>query len=313
MQKNNNKILTGILALALVFGMALTACGGKKADAQDAGGGAGDAKKAVSGALSALKKGDAAALAAAIKGKTAAELASLFTSDFVSPGGDFSYDLNETEDGIIIKYYTGQNSVLLIPQQIEGFPVLQVGLLDDRDYFNKGKAKISAIIIPEGVKVIGWLSRGAAENLEAVVFPSTLTEITNNSFSWCKKLTSINLSHCVNLTEIGVSGFDSCYNLQSVKLPDSVKIIHDEAFQYCITLTDINIPANIEIIGKNAFNGNKELFNLTIPESITAIRFEQLTTFLSAGDKPINVFEDDKKLPIATRKRLQDLGYKGVF
>ena len=266
-------------------------------------------------------------MVAEIKGKTAAELASLFSSEFVSPGGDFSYGVNETEDGIIIKQYTGQNSVLVIPQQIEGFPVVQVGGVGNSGFgaFNKENAKISAIIIPKGVKVLGRLSddkNALRDNLEAIVLPSTLTEINGGPDGW-GKLTSLDLSHCVNLTEISDIG-EMTSNLQSVKLPDSVKIIRDKTFQWCGKLTDINIPANIEIIAEDAFKFCYELYNLTIPDSITSIRFahwKEISDYPNYtyewadtyGGDPIDVFEGDKKLPIAVRKRLQDLGYKGKF
>ena len=65
-------------------------------------------------------------MVAEIKGKTEAELASLFSSDFVPPGGDFEYELNEAGDGIVLTKYTGENRVLVIPQTIEGYPVVQV-------------------------------------------------------------------------------------------------------------------------------------------------------------------------------------------
>ena len=335
--------MTGMLALALTFGIGLAACGGKKADAPAGGAAdiaqtAGDAKKAVSGALSALKKGDAAALAAAIKGKTAAELASLFTSEFVPPGGDFEYELNEAGDGIVLTKYTGEKSVLVIPQTVEGYPVVQVGALEYE--IGEGlirQTKVSALIIPEGVKIIGVVTGGyMGKSLETVVFPSTLTEIT---YLEDEKLTNVDLSHCVNLTKINIIGggftsldLSACIklteinkigggNLQSVKLPDSAKIIDKWAFSGCEKLTDINIPANIEIIGEDAFKGCPELYNLTIPESITAIKF---LTWGWDGDRksewrenasgdPIQVFQGCGKLPIATRKRLQNLGYKGEF
>ena len=98
------------------------------------------------------------------------------------------------------------------------------------------KAKVNAIIIPEGVKIIGAVTADyKGKSLETVVFPSTLTEtsglygekLSNIDLSQCVNLTkisgiggsftSIDLSGCVNLTGIGGIGGE---NLQSVKLPD---------------------------------------------------------------------------------------------
>jgi hypothetical protein len=353
--KNKNAIfMARMAALALLFSVGLAACGGKKAEAQP-GAGAADVR-AVSGALAALKKGDAAAIAAAIKGKTAAELAALFESEYVSPGGDFMYALNETDDGIIIKSYTGTSSILVIPPAIEGYPVVQVGLFEhqgdysERSHFVAKAAAISALIIPEGVQIIGELGQDDKLNktVETIVLPSTLTTIGDGAFKYFKKITGFDLSHCAGLTEIGEWAFFGCSNLESVKLPDglkvignnafygnnkltsiklpdSVQVIGEKAFEDCDKLTDANIPANIQIIGKTAFSGCTELFNLTIPDSITAIRFAEWGKISGTYPNEVfgwedpyspedtDVFKGGTKLPLAVRKRLVDLGYQGKF
>jgi hypothetical protein len=304
------RIFLGILAAAIC--LSTVACGGGKregasptgAAAKAANSGGGANSKVLSTALSALKKGDAAAFAAAIEGVSPAALSGLFASEYVSPGGDFSYDLNETGDGIIIKEYTGSNPVLIIPAEIEGYPVVQLGIghsiTDDN---------VTTVIIPEGVKIIEENCFVTKRSLTSVVFPSTLTKIGKQAFYYCEKLVFLDLSNTA-FSEIGEEAFLYCRNLQSVKLPDSVKKIDGSAFAGCPKLTSINIPAGIETIGGLAFQQDGELYNLSIPDSISSITFDHGSDEYPDYQSP---FEGCGKLPLATRKRLQDLGYQGSF
>jgi hypothetical protein len=97
--------------VALACVLAFSACGG----------GSGSEAKAAAALLKALNAGDAAALEKALAGLSPEVLNSL-TSTSGSPGGDFSYDLNEAKDGVVIKGYSGGGGVLVIPAAIEDYP-----------------------------------------------------------------------------------------------------------------------------------------------------------------------------------------------
>jgi len=99
-----------------------------------------------------------------------------------------------------------------------------------------------------------------------------------------------------------VSGFICLRSLRKVVLPDTVSVIGSRAFDNCSSLTEINIPAGIKEIYGGAFMHCGELYDLDIPKSITSIEF-----------KEARQFDGCQKLPIATRQRLKDLGYKGDF
>jgi hypothetical protein len=156
----------GILAAALAFALVLAACGGKTVQAQSSSGGdqAADPKQvagAVKDALAAVKKGDAAAFVNAIKDKTAVELASLIEQS-ASPGGDFTYELDEAGTGVVIKSYTGTSPILIYPQTIEGYPVVKI----IRSF--EEKVAPVAVVIPEGVREIEFWQ---GVKLESVAFP----------------------------------------------------------------------------------------------------------------------------------------------
>ena len=72
------------------------------------------------------------------------------------------------------------------------------------------------------------------------------------------------------VTSIGEDAFNSCYNLTSVTIGNSVMCIGDGAFWGC-GLTSIIIPNSVTSIGKNAFSGCLRLTSIIIPNSVTSI------------------------------------------
>ena len=70
-------------------------------------------------------------------------------------------------------------------------------------------------------------------------------------FNNCANLQNIILPDSV--TEISGYAFADCYSLTSVTIPDSVTSIGDYAFYDCSSLTSITIPDSVTSIGKNVF------------------------------------------------------------
>jgi len=90
-------------------------------------------------------------------------------------------------------------------------------------------SSITSVVIPDGVRLIGY-----------------------SCFEGCKNLTSIKIPNSV--TEICDRAFQRCSNLKSVLIPDSVEIIGDSAFAGCTSLTTVNIPDSVTEIGDNVFS-----------------------------------------------------------
>ena len=77
---------------------------------------------------------------------------------------------------------------------------------------------------------------------------------------------------CENeISTIGASAFNSCSNLQTIKLPDSTAVIDTDSFRNCSNLISVTIPDNVTSIGNSAFNGCGSLTSVTIPDSVTSI------------------------------------------
>ena len=72
------------------------------------------------------------------------------------------------------------------------------------------------------------------------------------------------------VTTIGTSAFESCSNLQSVTLPNSITAINQDAFYYCTKLGRVNLPEGLTTIGLRAFI-NCNLDTIVIPSTVTSI------------------------------------------
>ncbi len=57
----------------------------------------------------------------------------------------------------------------------------------------------------------------------------------------------------VPVTEIGDGAFADCFSLETVTIPEGVKIIGNDAFNFCRSLTKVTLPSTIESIGDRAF------------------------------------------------------------
>lgn len=62
-------------------------------------------------------------------------------------------------------------------------------------------------------------------------------------------------------------------NIESITIPDTVKILGDEAFLDCAYLTEVKLGANsqLEEIGRDTFKNCPSLKEITIPKSVTTI------------------------------------------
>ena len=134
MSKMNKKLPALFLALVLVLGM--TACGGKATD-----GTTGSTDNTVTAEEEDHKTQN-----------TKVDPNSPITEEMlrnhaVAPAEDFTYDVED--DGIKIRSYTGSDTVVVIPAEIEGKPVTAL-----YNYVFGNNSPVRAVLIPESVKEI---------------------------------------------------------------------------------------------------------------------------------------------------------------
>ncbi len=75
----------------------------------------------------------------------------------------------------------------------------------------------------------------------------------------------------VPVKAIGNSAFQSCSNLTSVMIPDSVTTLGRSAFGFCSALSNVSLGEGLIEIGESAFAYCSSLTSITIPRSVTTI------------------------------------------
>ena len=98
--------------------------------------------------------------------------------------------------------------------------------------------------------------------------PNTVIEIKPFAFSMCYNMTSITISNSVKV--IGEHAFSNS-GLTSVVMPNSVTQIGDSAFAFCEDLRNVTLSSSITKIEEATFSACKALKSITIPNGVTSI------------------------------------------
>jgi tetratricopeptide (TPR) repeat protein len=256
----------------------------------------------------------------------------------VNPESDFEVILTDDSKGAVISKYIGKATSVIIPKTIQGMPVREIGYLAfagknvDRSYLIKYSeirfiddpsiAKITSVVIPEGVTSIGQYAFNYCENLSSVTLPSTLESIDGSAFNYCVALRTITLP--TGLKKLGYGVFEGSSlttlpnpwpsaitripggsfknsKLRVVVIPEGIAILGDESFYECKELTSISLPSTIKEIGLQAFFSCPLLTTVNIPESVKEIKFDNLS------------FYRCPKLNLASQAALKQRGYEQSF
>lgn len=151
---------------------------------------------------------------------------------------------SETDDGIFYSVKDGEvtvegfnavGHVMHVPEQIEGMTV--------------------KYIAPQACR--------ADTVITEVILPKTIVSIGEYAFAECPNLVKVTLS---GTETIGFGAFRLSPSLATVILPDTLKVIEDEAFYGCIMLGSVTAPASLEAIGTDVFLGCDRLI-LDVSES----------------------------------------------
>lgn len=161
---------------------------------------------------------------------------------------------------------------------------------------------MTSVTIPNSVTTIGKQAFYICSGLTSITIPQSVTTIEEQAFEGSstgltsiivagdnpkydsrdncnaiiEKATNTLILGCKhtkipnNITTIGRSAFDGCYDLKDITIPNSVTTIGRSAFWECKNLTSITIPNSVTTIGINAFAG-AGLTSITIPASVKEI------------------------------------------
>lgn len=197
-------------------------------------------------------------------------------------GLDYTY----SSDGsaVTITGYTGTNSVITIPEMIDGQPVATIG-----EYAFNGSG-LTSVTIPDSVTTFKRGAFNSNYDLINIVMPNSVTSIGRNAFAHCSSLTDVIIPDSVTFLDIGA--FYDCTKLTSAVIGNSVPEIRIGLFNSCDNLSYVSIGNSITNIDDGAFYNCASLNKITIPDSVTHIHYKafqysyQLTSVYIEGDAP---------------------------
>lgn len=221
--------------------------------------------------------------------------------------GGFSYV--EREDGTLeVTNYTGNDTVIAIPDQINGKKVVSLGAsfskcrplravalganissispvpfsdsisltyiaVDSRNPYFTSK---DGILYNKGMTELIFCPMGREGNVE---IPEGVTSIGKGAFLGCHLVTGVTLPE--GLASIGESAFGNCISLPELTVPASVAELGNAVFSGCSSLKEVKLASGkLTGIASSAFSGSG-LERISIPEGVTSIGD---SAFQSCGD-----------------------------
>lgn len=156
------------------------------------------------------------------------------------------------------------------------------GITEIPDYAFLGCASLKRVILPEGLKKIGFQAFSECEALETINFPESLEDIGSNSFTYCGKLDGLNFPK--KLKHIGHNAFSFCTSLQEAILPDSIEELESYAFSDCDSLRKVRLPGNDKLLGELMMNCCRNLTEIIEP-SVKVPKFDCESFIFDPEDK----------------------------
>ena len=145
-----------------------------------------------------------------------------------------------------ISQYMGAGGDVIIPDTLDGFPVVSIGM----DAF-RGNSSLTSVVIPDSVTNIRNEAFMYCYGLANAKIGNGLTFIEGYLFSRCTNLVSVVIGN--NVSTIGHDVFNGCSRLANVTIPNSVKTIGEVAFRDCSSMTNITVGNGVTAIDANAF------------------------------------------------------------
>ena len=198
--------------------------------------------------------------------------------DYFGQNDDFMYNVYGNYIGIA--KYIGQKEDVVVPDTIEGLPVLVIeeGAFLEQNYGEEEeKIKIKTVTLPDKLMIIENSAFEGCELLTTINIPNSITELGYGIFNGCKSLVSITVPPMIE--EIPSSYCNGCENLLTIVFSEGTeeyplskeRTIGQYAFKECKSLQTVNIPKEIVAIESMAFYGCESLRNIVLLNTVQEI------------------------------------------
>lgn len=142
----------------------------------------------------------------------------------------------------------------------------ELGFTIEGDTLVKYKGKDAALVVPDGVRVIGASAFAGNPFLKSVVLPEGVEVIDRWAFYYCTSLREVSIPSTVK--SIGEEAFRICRMLDSVIFPEGLESVAALTFSGCVFLRNVSLPASVKELGARAFLGCKRLEQVTLGERV---------------------------------------------
>ena len=251
-----------------------------------------------------------------------------------APASDFEYTIDPETDTVTITRYIGTDTVVNIPETIEGKTVVELG---DSSF---GRCNLQSVKIPDTVQTIGQRAF-CINNLTNINIPKSVTKIDAGAFNdnklveeqaYIYERTSTGeenktelVSYGGNKTEITIPknvesinfwAFNNVHSIESVIIGDNVTTIGMGAFSNCSSLKKVVIGKNVTRLERTAFILNYNLVEVEFKGDVPNFSYVGSGDTVEGGDGSVsgtinvtsgNTFTYNENLRIKVPKgKLQD-------
>lgn len=177
--------------------------------------------------------------------------------------GVLRYRLRE-DGGAVILSHSGQGSDLLVPDEVEGHPVIALG-----EGLFQGRTELLSISLPKRLEEIGSHAFAGCTSLKTLPALPNLRRIGSYAFADCVSLTELPLGS--SLEQAGEYAFMGCSSLREARLPGSLREVEKGLLYQCGDLRSVTIGGGVILIREAAFAECRNLAHVSFPASIEEI------------------------------------------
>lgn len=195
-----------------------------------------------------------------------------------------------------VEFSDDRKTLIKCPSDLQGEYAIPNGTINIRRFAFMFCEKLSLVSMPDSIITIGDQAFSNCYGLESITIPINVINIGRNAFEACinissvfwnarrydgnnylsplrgiyrEKLVSVTLGKYVE--EIPAYFCSGMSYLSTIKIPDSVVCIGENAFSHCTKLSDVIIGNGVRYIRKNAFCDCGRLKSINLPEHITKV------------------------------------------